>query len=439
MAEHLHYRQLNASCDSVHLAAAHAPNCASNASYDGDPNAQFYETAQFLTGIILYPIIIIIGLTGNTMSLIVLSHNKMLTSTNVFLSALSVADIIKLLNDTLYFLVSILIRRHPLAGNRMLGYMYPFSHYVFNQSVCVSAWLTVSVTIERYISVCHATKARVVCTIYRARVISALLFVFMSLVAVPSAFRYTGVAHRDAQTNATVFRIELSALGRSRRFMTVCTWIQSLLRSIIPLFVLIVLNTLIIQALRRERIVGKKPSARNRITLMLIVVVLVFIVCIFPDAIMSTVFGFGYVDENNLVRAIREFTDFLLSLNSAVNFMIYCLCSRSFRAIAREVFCRRLVANPRLYHSIRTKVTAYRGNAEPDIQTAFNGESEQVNLVNLTAEHELLVSNGHQMAAYTNCQVPAYTDRQVSPYASHKVTTYREHQVSTYTGPQTYL
>ncbi|KAK2143051.1 hypothetical protein LSH36_883g00062 [Paralvinella palmiformis] len=426
MTGQLRYDQLNTSCDGIPTAVAHSAQCAANDSVD--PNVQFYETAQFITGIILYPIIIVIGLTGNTLTMIVLSHNKMLTSTNVFLTALSVSDIIKLLNDTLYFLVSILLRRHPLAGNRMLGCMYPFSHYVFNESVCVSAWLTVSVAVERYISVCHATKARVVCTIHRARIISALVFVSMSLVAVPSAFRYKGVRHRDVATNATTFSIELSALGRNRRFMTVYTWIQNLFRSIIPLFVLIVLNALIIQALRQERISGKRMSARNRITLMLIVVILVFIICIFPDAIMSTVFGFGYVDESSLVKGIREFTDVLLSLNSAVNFMIYCFCSRSFRTTSREIFCQRFVNSRQLYHSVRSKVSTYKETPQADIQMTYNGhiryaEAERLDLVAMTAEDALLVSNGHQMAAYSDQQLAEYTDQQLSAY----------------TGPQTYL
>ena len=47
---------------------------------------------------------------------------------------------------------------------------------------------------------------------------------------------------------------------------------------------------------------GKKMSGRNRITFMLLSVVLVFLICITPDAIMSTFFGYGYVEENFLVK-----------------------------------------------------------------------------------------------------------------------------------------
>ena len=361
-----------------------------------DEYAEFYKLSQFVTGIVLYPIVIVIGLTGNTLTLIVLSHKKMLTSTNVFLTSLAVSDIIKLLNDALYFLVSILLRRHPLAGNRMMGYMYPFSHYIFNQAVCVSAWLTVSVAVERYISVCHATKALVVCNVHRARIISALVFFVMSLVAVPSAFRYTSVTYLDTETNITMYRITLSSLGRNESFMTVYTWIQNLLRSIIPLFVLITLNSLIIHALRIERIKGKKMTSRNRITLTLIVVVVVFIICILPDAIMSTFFGFGYVDESDLVKGIREFTDALLSINSAVNFMIYCLCSKGFRDVFRIMVCPT--------HSTNQQRLRIQKN---NINTTKNRSSQESRRLE-GSEHEMLqrkdVENGHELSVYIGPQ-----------------------------------
>lgn len=299
---------------------------------------QFYAHAQFVTGLILYPILCTFGLVGNSISLVVLSHRKMISSTNVFLSALAAADILKLLNDLLYFLDLVLLRIHPAAGNALFGHMYPVSHYIFNQSACVSAWLTVSVAVERYLSVCHAARAKAVCTVARARVISVAVILSMSFVALPSALRYVRIVLVDSCTNRTTYDIDVSALGRKELFMVAYTWTQNLLRSIIPLFALCILNSCIIHALRRKRVKGKNWSAKNRITLMLIVVIVVFIVCILPDAVMSTCFGFGYVDEKNLLaKGVREFTDTLLLIHSASNFIIYCVCSKGFRDIFFQI------------------------------------------------------------------------------------------------------
>jgi len=64
---------------------------------------------------------------------------------------------------------------------------------------------------------------------------------------------------------------------------------------------------------------------------MLVAVIGLFVVCVTPDAVMSTVFGLGYYDETYLVRSVREITDFLLTVNSACNFILYCAFNTVFR------------------------------------------------------------------------------------------------------------
>lgn len=71
----------------------------------------------------------------------------------------------QLIFDSLYFLVILLLQVHPPWGEGAYAYLYPSAHYFFNMSVCVTAWLTVSVAVERYIMVsiskssakCHST------------------------------------------------------------------------------------------------------------------------------------------------------------------------------------------------------------------------------------------------------------------------------------------
>ena len=150
---------------------------------------QFYETAQFVTGLILYPCVCLPGLMGNILTLIVLSNRNMRTSTNAFLSALAVADSIKLTNDLLYFCTIVLLRTNDVVGNRAYGYLYPYAHFIFSMSVCVSSWLTVSVAVERYIMVCHPTRARHVCSRGRAVAVCSAVFVVMTTLALPSALR----------------------------------------------------------------------------------------------------------------------------------------------------------------------------------------------------------------------------------------------------------
>lgn len=55
---------------------------------------------------------------------------------------------------------------------------------------------------------------------------------------------------------------------------------------------------------------------------------------------MSAAFGYGYTDAPYLIRGIREISDLLLSINSAVNFFIYFSLNKVFRHNFARVFCR---------------------------------------------------------------------------------------------------
>ncbi|GFR80194.1 FMRFamide receptor-like [Elysia marginata] len=302
---------------------------------------QFYLNAQLVTGLFIYPSICFPGLLCNALSVYVLTRKNMLTSTNAFLSALAVADSIKLLNDILYFLVIVFMHTSPKLGNLSYGYLYPYSHFVFNLSLCVSAWLTVSVAVERYILVCHPTKARAVWSRRRAVTLCLLTYFTMTCLALPSALRYRTIRCLQRETLQWRLEVELTEMWQNKTFVVVYTWIQNLMRSIIPLIVLIILNTRIVWALRKTRTKRRKTS-RHRVTVMMIVVILTFLVCITPDAILSTVFGFGYHEAGYLVKGIREITDTLLGLNAGVNFLIYCAFNKVFRKRCARLCCYRV-------------------------------------------------------------------------------------------------
>ncbi|XP_005102840.1 uncharacterized protein LOC101854961 [Aplysia californica] len=313
--------------------------CLQKPTEEGDKSHKhFYEMAQIVTGLFIYPTVCFPGVLGNALTIFVLSRRNMHTSTNAFLSALAVADSIKLLNDILYFFVIVFMRTSPTLGNLSYGYLYPYAHFVFNLSACVSSWLTVSVAVERYILVCHPTRARELWSRKCAVLLCTCIYVIMTLLALPSALRYRTIRCVDRETNVSRLDVELTELWRNKSFVTSYIWAQNLMRSIIPLLVLIVLNKCIISALRRTR-ANRRRNSRHRVTVMMIVVILAFLVCITPDAILSTVFGEGYHEAGYLTKGIREITDSLLAINAAINFLIYCAFNQVFRKSFARICC----------------------------------------------------------------------------------------------------
>ena len=339
----------------------------SMATVGNDSAAAFYDAAQFITGLIIYPVLCFPGIIGNVLSLIVLFHKDMATSTNVYLAALAISDTIKLINDALYFMVILMKRTKADNADMIMNNMYPYAHYIFNLAVCVTAWLTVSIAVERYISVCHPTKAISICSIPRARNVSIVVFVVVIIITIPSALRYHAVHVTDTTLNTTCYLVRRTKLGLNKNFMVPYTWIQNLVRSILPLAVLIVLNARIINELKKERIKGKSLSGRNRITLIMIIIIIVFLVCITPDAVMSMFFGFGYIEEDPIVKGIREITDSLLAVNSAFNFVLYCTLSQQFR----DTFCK--------IFEIKVADKRSRCRSERERLLAINGKVTTVN------------------------------------------------------------
>ncbi|CAG5115323.1 unnamed protein product [Candidula unifasciata] len=331
---YLSYEQ-SSTCRTTNVTTTQYPvgRCDSDGS---DEYETFYGNAQFATGLIIYPVLCVTGIIGNSLSLVVLSHKDMATSTNIYLL------VIVALTDSFFhrdgFMWTLVICGRSVYSEYVITVVVILVSFSLQVAVCVTAWLTVSVAMDRYISVCYPSVSKTLCTIPKARTVVTSVFVIMILLSIPSGFRYRLQTIHDTINNITCMELVVTELGRNKEFMIPYTWVQNFLRGIIPVFILVFLNARIINVLRKERVKGKKFSARNRITIMLITMVVVFIVCITPDAIMSTFFGKGYVEEDSLVKGIREITDSLVALNSAINFLLYCTLSVAFRNTFMKVF-----------------------------------------------------------------------------------------------------
>ena len=171
---------------------------------------------------------------------------------------------------------------------------------------------------------------------------SIILTSLVVVINLPFLFRYRTikVINDDAfQPNVTSlvtnrssrYDVAVRDLWKIEMFVSFYRWLTNVLFYMVPLLVLFILNSFIIRALWRTRQHQRKFPARRRITIMLVTVTLVFMVCVTPDAVMSTIFGFGYTDSDYLVRGVREITDLLVTANSAIDFLLYCSFHEAFR------------------------------------------------------------------------------------------------------------
>ncbi len=295
---------------------------------------QFYESTRILTGLYLYPILCIAGIFGSCVNFIVYKQSKKY-STNIYLIALSLSDLLKLLNDFMYFIVNLFMEIDGSMGEILFHKIYSYTHYVFVFSGLNTSWLTCAIAFDRYIMICgHHIRNKPFSNIQS---ISTILLIVLvnSILSVPSPLFFDTVQTIDPNTNRTTYKLENTMLGESM-FRTFYQYASGLLRALLPFFILIYLNTQIILFVYKNKYKKTnnqgqlRSKSKSRSTYMLITIVIVFIVCILPDAIM-TLMQFGYATENYIVRGLREITDLFLLFNSSSTFPICFYFSIDYR------------------------------------------------------------------------------------------------------------
>ncbi|KAL1434250.1 hypothetical protein MTO96_011888 [Rhipicephalus appendiculatus] len=265
-------------------------------------------------------------------------------------------------------------QRSPLSDTLYLlgGFTLSLKHYEFIQQNCLSVylrcfpililltdtcsntsvWLTATFTVERYIAVCHPIRSKVLCTESRARkaVMGVVLFCFA--LALPTPFEYAVVEEHDPVTNATTVSLSYSEFGRNEVYKKTYYWMTVVVFTLVPFCLLAVFNAFLVRSVhisRKQRsrmILRTDPSRDNqetKITVMLIAVVILFFVCQLPTAITLLYTSIANPEEGSeqekLVFILGNVFNFLMSLNAAGNFVLYCLLSQKYRRTLLQVLC----------------------------------------------------------------------------------------------------
>lgn len=174
-----------------------------------DEDRELFEIVREITGLYLLPFIIVFGIFGNVCNMLVYSHSKK-SSTNVYLVALAISDIIKLVNDFIYFLVNLVGKLDPVLSQHLFSSLYLYSHYIFVLTAINTAWLTCTIAIDRYVIVSSKNQVKTSEMNYLKSILISMAILFVScLIAVPSPLFLKPVDAIDPQTNLTV-----SKLGR---------------------------------------------------------------------------------------------------------------------------------------------------------------------------------------------------------------------------------
>lgn len=294
------------------------------------------------------PLILIVGICGNVLSLSVfLSRNMRKMSASIYLASLSTADI-----ATLVFYVFVeWLRRglvHIAPGSRI--------EFLESEGICqillylsyisrlMSAWIIVLFTIERYMGVCHPFKRRDTSQKGTIRIIVALLIVCGVLVLYkPILSGSHTIRNRTACASKPEFRYVSFVLDS----------IFAIMITFIPFLIISVLNFLIIRKLvkrhrgyKENQLVTEESTIRLEFTVILLAISFFFIAFNLPFFIVWSrnflhsrfLISQGEPADVDYWNAVLSITRTIFYMNYCINFFLYSVTGAYFRRELKALF-----------------------------------------------------------------------------------------------------
>uniref|UniRef100_A0A8C9UTM8 Somatostatin receptor 5 n=1 Tax=Spermophilus dauricus TaxID=99837 RepID=A0A8C9UTM8_SPEDA len=280
---------------------------------------------------ILYLLVCVVGLGGNTLVIyVVLRHAKMKTVTNVYILNLAVADVLLMLG--LPF----------LATQNAVSY-WPFGSFLcrlvmtldgINQFTSIFCLTVMSV--DRYLAVVHPLRSARWRRPRVAKLASAAVWAFSLLMSLPL------LVFADIQEGWGTCNLSwpepVGLWGAA--FITY----TSVLGFFGPLLVICLCYLLIVVKVKASGVrVGSSRRRRSerKVTRMVVVVVLVFVGCWLPFFIVNIVNLAFTLPEEPTSAGLYFFVVVLSYANSCANPLLYGFLSDNFRQSFRKVLCLR--------------------------------------------------------------------------------------------------
>ncbi|XP_064110771.1 FMRFamide receptor-like [Macrobrachium nipponense] len=320
---------------------------------DSEGSSYSADVFQFVVYGILLTTVGLLGLAGNIISITILSSTKMRSSINCCLIGLTSFDMI-------VTVTSILMLALPEVSE-YTGTMTWYTKGLFQKSMPFvyplgmiaqtgSIYLTVTVTVERYVAVCLPFKARTLCTYGRARMYVVAVALFSVVYNLPRFWEVTYKVCHQADTGDETVIVAASALRSNPHYKEVyIMWMYLVVMYLVPFLSLLIFNSFIYGKVRAANLEFQRLSSlqRNEIGLavMLLVVVSVFFVC----NVLAFVINILEISDI-MIKELIITSNLLVTINSSVNFIIYCTFGQKFRKVFLRMFCSRL-APPSLVRS----------------------------------------------------------------------------------------
>uniref|UniRef100_A0A672SQ51 Mu-type opioid receptor n=1 Tax=Sinocyclocheilus grahami TaxID=75366 RepID=A0A672SQ51_SINGR len=297
----------------------------------------------------LYSIVCVVGLVGNVLVMyVIIRYTKMKTATNIYIFNLALAD--ALATSTLPFQsVNYLMGTWPF-GDVLCKIVMSIDYY----NMFTSIFTLTTMSVDRYIAVCHPVKALDFRTPRNAKIVNVCNWILSSAIGLPvMVMASTTIEYH------TFDIIDCTLLFPHppwywENLLKICVFIFAF---IMPVLIITICYGLMILRLKSVRMLsGSKEKDRNlrRITRMVLVVVAVFIVCWTPIHIFVIIKALVTIPSSLLQTVTWHFCIALGYTNSCLNPVLYAFLDENFKRCFRE-FCVPSPSVLDLQNSTRTR------------------------------------------------------------------------------------
>ena len=333
-----------------------------------------FATYKIIVDVYLVTLLSMFGISGNLLSVVVLGKDRSVRSTTGYLlQMLALSDAIYLTTCLLYQTLNTLedCTDWVIGLRDVWPYMELFIWPAASIAQTSAVWLVVVVTADRYIAICRPLHAPQYSTLSRIRRAVIAVWVFSILYNLPRVFERVVIHKWDEVTNSTITVVEKTSLRENNLYVIIykmCLFF--IVRFFLPLSSLAFFNTRLIQAIKESgRLQQERPRETHRkekYTLTLVVVVIVFVVCELPDFVLRFWMALhmhapSFTDVLPTLRYINVISNLFLTINSCVNFVIYCFMGQKFRRILLRLICPRSHNQQHTATTVRMSVRWDRG------------------------------------------------------------------------------
>ena len=299
---------------------------------------------RFVMHSVFAGVICIVGILGNTLSMVVLGKDSQSPVATFMLQWLAGADNLFLILWGIHLSLTALVKYSEVDTHISWLFVRVYTYPVLFIAQTATIWMTVVIAASRYVSVCIPYRAAQIVTMPNTRKAVFGTWIFSIVYNLPRFFE----AYLTPRTvnGTTHWQYQRTALGMSQYYELIYFDILYYITSfVLPLVLLAVLNSRLTIAYRRikkrraqmrsQRTTTSASENDNNITLVMIIVVLTFMLTQAPARMVQILWDYKYTRCDTVQFILVEISKILEVLNSSINIFIY----YGLRAKFREALC----------------------------------------------------------------------------------------------------